>query len=1231
MLHLDNWPISHSALYDADAGPQISRNRCTENTRVDILKTIEDWVVDPSDDSPPVFWLRGMAGMGKSTIAYSICHQFDSQEGDHHLGASFFCSRQSENLRKRRNIIPTIVRRLAYYSAPFAEALSGIDPNMAYAVDKQLENLLIEPWHKSAQKQLKERLPVLVVIDALDEIEAGEGSRFIEELITSINYAGPNVHGIKFLVTSRPDPDIVRTCKQLKVEASYRLEDVEPATAINDVRRFLQAELPEFDKTEATSLDVIAQQSKGVFIYASTAVRYISPKGSHLSPKQMHARLTAIASDKPSTSHLGNEELLVDILYKQIVNEALGDRGKLDVFRIRKQVLHMIAVAQQPVTPTAISHLISENDMDSDPVAVEKSIEALHAVAYVSEIDGCVYIYHKSFLDFLLDPKRAGEEIVCNAASQHGVITRHCFAIMNLSLKFNMCNLPSSFLLDSEIADLEKIVAGSINNSLRYCCLFWADHLMKALQDIEEDFLNLLNEFGEIKAIFWIEVMNLLGTGRRSYETMRTFKQWLSKKGIGLEHHLSMITALERLTQTFTGSPARLSTPHLYISSLATELATSKVPSTWRDYFPHLPQVVCEGVSNQSGAKMRINTGSCVNSVAFSNDGLRIVSGLSDNTVCIWDVDTGVKVQALEGHSGSVQSVAPSYDGSCIVTGSTDKSVRIWDVNTGMNLQTLEGHNGAVMSVAFSSDGSRIVSGSKDETISIWDANSGRKLQSLKGHRGEVRSVAFSNDGLYIASGSSDQTVHIWDAHTGVNLQILEGHEDWVRSVAFSHDGSRLVSGSDDGHICIWNAETWMKLQTLDGHINYVTSVTFSNDGSRIISSSYDRTVCIWDASSGEKLHTLEGHNSATYSVAFSSDGYHIVSGSVDQTICIWDVNPGVSLHTLPGHKDSVNSVAYSNDGLYIVSGSNDHTVCIWDANAGVCLQTLEGHTGSVLSVAFSIDGSHIVSGSRDTTVHIWDAKTGVTLHTLEGHRGKVNSVAFSKDGSYIVSGSTDKTICTWNANTGVILQTLEGHTELTVRIWDANSGRTLKTLEGHTEAVQSVAFSNDGLYIASGSSDQTVRIWDAHTGVKLRGLEGHTNWVWSVAFSNDSSRIVSGSSDETVRIWDAITGVNLHTLEGHKSSVGSVAFSNDGSCIVSGSDDQTVRIWDAKTGSGWLFDCDSSHPNCIMWLPPPLIESLPIYPCLNILSRYGHTFVTYDPDFVGTNWMNCYSPTGTK
>ncbi|KIK53724.1 hypothetical protein GYMLUDRAFT_232724, partial [Collybiopsis luxurians FD-317 M1] len=735
MLHFENWPIAHSAWYAAYVGLQVSRNKCTEGTRKDILKTIEDWVLETSDNSPPVFWLTGMAGMGKSTIAYSICSYFEKKDKGHRLGASFFCSRQVEKLRTRQYIIPTIVQQLADYSVVFADALSGIKSHVPYVIEKQIDELLIEPWQNSFQKQLADRLPVLVVIDALDEIEHGEGSNFVSNLIQSLNQARASIHGIKFLITSRPDPNIVETCKQLGTEATYRLEDVKPEAAVQDVRCFLGDALSQFPIIEAEALDRIATQSQGVFIYAATAVRYILPKpGRKLSHGEMHARVMAIVADRPVSEHLGDTELLIDTLYKQIIVEALEDPGT-DVFKLCRHVLDTIAIAQEPISADTILQLMYGDKQGHDLQAVENAIGAFYAVLRVSEKDCCVYIHHKSFLDFLFASKHAGEHLVCNKLVQHGVIAQQCFVIMKSSLDFNMCALPSSYLLDAEVQGLKEAAGEKFNEALRYACLWWTDHWIAGWEDrLGNLLMNLLEQFGNINAVFWIEAMNLLETSRRSYETMKKLREWFMKNATGSESFLSMITALERLTQSFTGSPARLSTPHFYISSLATELATGKVPSTWRDHFPHLPQVVCVGVSNQSGAKMRINTGSAVRSVAFSMDGLRIVSGLMDNTVCIWDVDTGIKVQALEGHSGSVQSVAFSYDGSHIVSGSNDKNVQIWDVNTGRSLQTLEGHTKAVMSVGFSSDGSRIVSGSADNTIRIWDTHSGGTLQPIKGH-----------------------------------------------------------------------------------------------------------------------------------------------------------------------------------------------------------------------------------------------------------------------------------------------------------------------------------------------------------------------------------------------------------------------------------------------------------------------------------------------------------------
>ena len=107
--------------------------------------------------------------------------------------------------------------------------------------------------------------------------------------------------------------------------------------------------------------------------------------------------------------------------------------------------------------------------------------------------------------------------------------------------------------------------------------------------------------------------------------------------------------------------------------------------------------------------------------MAFSPDGQRIVSGSSDNTLKIWDANTGKELQTLKGHTDTIESAAFSPDGQRIVSGSY-KTLKIWDANSGEELQTLTGHTDNVYSVAFSPDGQRIVSGSADKALKIWDA-----------------------------------------------------------------------------------------------------------------------------------------------------------------------------------------------------------------------------------------------------------------------------------------------------------------------------------------------------------------------------------------------------------------------------------------------------------------------------------------------------------------------------
>jgi WD40 repeat protein len=215
-------------------------------------------------------------------------------------------------------------------------------------------------------------------------------------------------------------------------------------------------------------------------------------------------------------------------------------------------------------------------------------------------------------------------------------------------------------------------------------------------------------------------------------------------------------------------------------------------------YWPAIQQVVDAGNND-------------VNCIAYSPDGKQIVSGSSDNTIRIWDAETGILVSGpFEGHTDWIHSVAYSPDGKKIVSGSSDKTIRIWDSETGILVSgPFEGHTGTVWSVGYSPDGKKIVSGSSDNTIRVWDAETGILVPGLfEGHTDWIQSVAYSPDGKKIVSGSEDNTIRVWDAETGILVSgPFEGHTDWIKSVAYSPDGKKIVSSSEDNTIRVWDAE----------------------------------------------------------------------------------------------------------------------------------------------------------------------------------------------------------------------------------------------------------------------------------------------------------------------------------------------------------------------------------------------------------------------------------------
>ena len=283
----------------------------------------------------------------------------------------------------------------------------------------------------------------------------------------------------------------------------------------------------------------------------------------------------------------------------------------------------------------------------------------------------------------------------------------------------------------------------------------------------------------------------------------------------------------------------------------------------------------------------------------------------------------------LEGHTDNVWSVAFSPNGKMLASASWDQTVRIWNVNTGRLLHTLTEHTNEVLSVAFSPDGNTLASADWDGTMHLWNPRNGTLKRTLTGHAGGVTSVAFSPDGRTLASGSADRTVRLWNPNNGKLKRTLIGHTNTVDAVAFSPDGDILASGSRDTTVRLWNPNNGKLKRTLTGHTDEVQRIAFSSDGDILASGSRDTTIRLWNPHTGRVKQILTGYTDGINPVAFSPDGETLLIGG--RGISVWSTQTDQYKKPLAGDIGNPFSVVFSPDGEMVATGSGDHKVHLFD------------------------------------------------------------------------------------------------------------------------------------------------------------------------------------------------------------------------------------------------------------------------------------------------------------
>eukprot|EP01132_Coremiostelium_polycephalum_P009326 gene9326-11436_t len=384
----------------------------------------------------------------------------------------------------------------------------------------------------------------------------------------------------------------------------------------------------------------------------------------------------------------------------------------------------------------------------------------------------------------------------------------------------------------------------------------------------------------------------------RSVQEVPSFKQWDGSKGTSREKLVEQFQSMLELENTkSTGALFRVP-PHRLLSLLK-QAVTYQIefgryhPKVMPRIKSLLDDYSCFVLPNSLRASLNGHKKN-VKCVEFIGNGLSLASGSSDNTIKLWNTETGSLISNLVGNTSRIWDLSSSPSGNflasssgdgivkvwdissqsnpqCplsikahesdaytvqfhpgqnhIVTGGYDKSIHLFDVRTGQLVKTFSGHTGSISKVIFNPHGNLIISGSKDCTIKFWDIVSGVCIKTFSSHLGEVTSVSTNSSGSYLLSASKDNSNRLWDIRNARPIKRFKGHQNtsknFVRS-AFGPNESLVIGGSEDGYVYIWDIETCNILQKLGTGSGMIYSTTWCQEQSILASCSHDSTVKLW-------------------------------------------------------------------------------------------------------------------------------------------------------------------------------------------------------------------------------------------------------------------------------------------------------------------------------------------------------------------------------------------------
>jgi len=536
---------------------------------------------------------------------------------------------------------------------------------------------------------------------------------------------------------------------------------------------------------------------------------------------------------------------------------------------------------------------------------------------------------------------------------------------------------------------------------------------------------------------------------------------------------------------------------------------------------------------------------SVVNAVAFSPDGRYLLSGsgnvmlADDGDVILWEVATGKEVRRFAGHSSGlifktpagVSHVGFSADGRYALSISVNQTITVWEVESGRKIRTFSETFWSRGDATFSPDGRSILAVKLSEEkiyLQLLDVASGQEVRSLDvGSRVEdmVDALAFSKDGHYLLF-SQRYSLGLLDLNTWTVVRSYARNAATINSLAFSPDGTQVLAGhdyldfdlmkagQDSQNLQLWDVAVGRKVRTMQGHAASVLFTQFSRDGRHLFSAG--RHVKIWEAASGRLIRRFPEKDDKTDAVwAVSQDGRTFVraSASIDRRkLELWNAETGELIRKLSEKFGHTKAISFSPDGRYILwAGEYDEegrNLQMWDVIEDRRVWTADPSSHDDFSAVAWAPGGHSVLSITNYfgNLTLRNAMTGQTVREFEMREGvAAKTIAFSPDGRTFLSGFEDGTVTRW----------------------DVDTGQKLWSLASHEGPVTTLAISPDGKRVVSGG-DGTVLLREIASGREILRMATFTDGEW-IAITPKGYYAASekGAQYLNVRIVNHVYGID--------------------------------------------------------------------------------------------------------